>query len=209
MKKIIILIFVLFGIYLYDLVELNAANDYNAFQELEISGGKLLKNYTKSEYKDYYKKVSKRKFSGWRIYHVNKDIKCKFISDTVFSYYNDGKSAITYTYSLAEKSVEDISFSASGDISYTFSATKKSFKNGLQSALKLDKTYSKSTTINKEEDLKIVVEPKTVANLKIVGEGKLYNGVAASYFFWIRTRKGGFEYFIVTTKYPRLEVLPI
>jgi hypothetical protein len=26
---------------------------------------------------------------------------------------------------------------------------------------------------------------------------------------WIRIERGGFEYFVVTTQYPRLEVLPI
>ena len=45
--------------------------------------------------------------------------------------------------------------------------------------------------------------------LYIYGEGRISNGVAAKYFFWIRRNLGGFEYFEMTTSYQRLEKVKI
>ena len=42
-----------------------------------------------------------------------------------------------------------------------------------------------------------------------MGEGLISNGVAANYLFWIRTAKGGYEVFTVTTQYYRLEMVKI
>ena len=75
--------------------------------------------------------------------------------------------------------------------------------------MKINVSNETVTTTKEENTLQIVIDPKTVANLKVVGEGRVTNGVAAYYVFWIRTQRGGFEYFVVTTQYPRLEVLPI
>ena len=49
------------------------------------------------------------------------------------------------------------------------------------------------------------VDPGTQANLYTYGEGKISNGVASRYFFWILLDKGGYEVFSVTTQYYRLE----
>lgn len=186
-----------------------AESNYQNFQEINLSEGKMLDSYTDKEYKQYYKKVEKRKFWGWRIYYVNRNIETTYISETVFSYYNNGTSTIKYDYSLKESNTSKLSVSGTGSISYSLNGTKNSFKHGLDAALKLESSYSNSSAVEMKKDLSIDVEPNTVANLKIVGEGKLTNGVAANYIFWIRTNKGGFEYFVITTQYPRLEVLPL
>ena len=187
----------------------SAQSNYQSFQEIDLSEGKLLERFTDEEYQVYYKKVSKRKFWGWQIYYVNRNVETKYISETVFSYYNNGSSTIKYDYSLKESDVSKLSISGTGSISYSLNGTKNSFKHGLDSALKLETNYTSTATMEAKKDLSIDVEPNTVANLKIVGEGKLTNGVAARYIFWIRTHQGGFEYFMITTQYPRLEVLPI
>ena len=189
MKKVLIICIFMF--ILTFITEVKASESYDTFQEVEIYKGKMLKDYTDKEYKNYYKKVDKRKFWGWRTYVVNKDIKAKFVSETVFSYYNNGITPITYKYKLSESKVSKYSISATGTIGYDVSGNSKKFKHKLDS------------------ELQIVIDPSTVANLRIVGEGKITNGVGAYYICWVRTQKGGFEYFIVTTQYPRLEVLPI
>ena len=42
-----------------------------------------------------------------------------------------------------------------------------------------------------------------------MGKEKITNGVAKNYLFWIEIAKGGFEIFVVTTHYQRLEITPI
>lgn len=207
MKKGFIFILLLGCILLATRVQ--AGSNYRSFEEFRLSEGKQLADLTDEELRNYYANVNKRKFMGWRIYMINESLSANFVSDTVFSYFNNGLTAITYTYSFDEKRVEEVSMSATGSIGISETKTEKTFKNGLSNELKLNATIKSSVSQTKKEDLKIVIEPKTVANLRIIGKGKLYTGVAANYFFWIRVQRGGFEYFIVSTEYPRLEVLPI
>ena len=208
MKKSIIFLLLVIGFTIFPRLTRAEAN-YQNFQEINLAEGKMLERYTDKEYQDYYKKVDKRKFWGWRVHYVHRNIETSYISETVFSYYNNGTSTIKYDYSLKESNVAKLSVSGTGSISYSLNGTKNAFKHGLDAALKLESSYSKTVTMEAKKDLSIDVEPNTVANLKIVGEGKLTNGVAAKYIFWIRTNRGGFEYFIITTQYPRLEVLPL
>ena len=207
MKKVLIVCIFIF--ILTFITEVKASESYDTFQEVEIYKGKMLKDYTDKEYTTYYKKIDKRKFWGWRTYVVNKDIKAKFISETVFSYYNNGITPITYKYKLSESKVSKYSISATGTIGYDVSGNSKKFKHKLDSELKINYQASTQTTKEEATDLQIVIDPNTVANLRIVGEGKITNGVAAYYVCWVRSQRGGFEYFVVTTQYPRLEVLPI
>lgn len=207
MKKILI-----FSIFLFLLTiskEVKAAEDYETFQEIEIASGKLLEDFTDSDYNKYYKKVNKRKFWGWRTYVAHRNVKAKFTSETVFSYYNDGTTPITYKYELSKAQVNKFSVSTTGSIKYKFEGTVKKIRHNFDSEIKVNVSQEGSVTQKEQETLDIIIDPKTVANLKIVGEGKIINGVSAYYIFWIRTERGGFEYFIVTTQYPRLEVLPI
>ena len=53
------------------------------------------------------------------------------------------------------------------------------------------------------------VDPQTMANLFVMGEGKITNGVASRYLFWLELEKGGFEVFVITTQYYRLEKVKI
>jgi hypothetical protein len=207
MKKILLISIFLFLICIVKNV--SAVEDYNTFQEVDIYSGKMLDDYTTEEYNKYYKNVDKRKFWGWRTHVVNKNIKAKFISETVFSYYNNGKTPITYKYELSKSVVNKYSISASGSIKYNINGEIKTFKNNLDAEVKINVTDETVTTTKEQNDLQIIIDPFTVANLKIVGEAKITNGVAAYYVLWIRTERGGFEYFVVTTQYPRLEVLPI
>ena len=207
MKKILLISIFLFLICIVKNV--SAVEDYNTFQEVDIYSGKMLDDYTTEEYNKYYKNVDKRKFWGWRTHVVNKNIKAKFVSETVFSYYNNGKTPITYKYELSKSVVNKYSISASGSIKYNINGEIKKFKNNLDAEVKINVTDETVTTTKEQNDLQIIIDPFTVANLKIVGEAKITNGVAAYYVLWIRTERGGFEYFVVTTQYPRLEVLPV
>ena len=114
MKKILILSIFLFLFVAATKVE--ASESYNTFQEIEISSGKMLTDFTSEEYEEYYRSVDKRKFWGWRVKTVNKNIKAKFISETVFSYYNNGLTPITYKYELNKTVVDKFEAKTKQDI---------------------------------------------------------------------------------------------
>lgn len=207
MKKILIIFLLVL------LVNLNLkmikASHYLNFEELNLTTGKLIDDYTDSELKKHYEEVDKRKLSGWRVKNINKRVKATFISETVFSYYNDGYTAIEYNYKSEESENTKYSFSANGSIGVKADGTKKGFKNGLDGNLKL--SYTQDTTKSKKEtyEVKMKVDPGTQVNLYYYGEGYLTNGVAARYILWIRLDRGGFEVFEISTKYYRLEKVKI
>lgn len=203
MKKIIfcLLIFscaLLFGISV-------SGESYQGYEKIEMTSGKLLADFSEKDYTTYYKKVHKLKLSGWSVYVVNKDVKASFISETLFSYYNDGYTPIEYEYQLERKRSSKIGLSATGSIGLKSSSSVPKFKNNLESAIKLSSEYTQSDEEKETYFLKFLVDPGTQVDLYLYGEGKVTNGVAARYSLFIRVDKGGFEVFVVTTEYQRLE----
>lgn len=184
---------------------LSNGKSYQGYERIEMTSGKLLSDFSDKDYTLYYKKVQKLKLSGWSVHIVNKDIKAQFISETLFSYYNDGYTPIEYEYKLERKRSSKIGLSASGSISLKSSSTVPKFKNNLESAIKLSSEYSQSDEEKETYYLKFLVDPGTQVDLYLYGEGKITNGVAARYSLFIRVDKGGFEVFVVTTEYQRLE----
>ncbi|MDD2575298.1 MAG: hypothetical protein PHD47_02375 [Acholeplasmataceae bacterium] len=208
MKKWFLFLFCVLGLTLKNTI-INADSNYKAYEELNLESGKLLSAFTKSDFNKHYKKVTKRKFYGWRINQVNTDIKVTYKTETLFSYYNDGYSKIEYTYEQTKKSTKTRSLSSTGSIGVKVSGSVDKFKGGLDSSLKLTDSNSSTDLIEEDYKLKVSVEPGTMLNLYIYGEGLISNGVAANYLFWIRTAKGGYEIFTVTTQYYRLEMVKI
>jgi len=67
--------------------------------------------------------------------------------------------------------------------------------------IKASVSFSQTTSSQETYEFTIIVDPRTYVTLITRGQGEVSNGVAKSYFFWIETKKGGWETFIVTTEY--------
>ena len=186
-----------------------ADSDYTRFESLTLSTGKLLSDYTDEDYDAYYKHVNRRRFMGWRVKKVNEDIRASYVTETLFSYYNDGYSAIGYAYSFTFESSQSLEVSATGSIALKQGKKNGAFANNLDAALKITATYDTESSSKETIEIDLDVDPGTQVNLYIYGEGTITNGVAARYVFWFRLARGGFEVFNVTTQYHRLEKVRI
>lgn len=182
---------------------------YKSYQEINVKGGEFLSEYSESDFKKHYKKVDKRKFWGWRVNEVYKDLKVDYKTETLFSYYNDGTTPFNYDYSYKKKESSSVSLSSTGTIKVDASGTIQKFKGGLNSSLSVTSTKKRSTDETEEFKVKVIIDPGTMLNLYVLGEGKVSNGVAANYVCWIRTKRGGFEVFTVTTQYYKMEKIKI
>ncbi|HHX76366.1 MAG TPA: hypothetical protein GX698_03205 [Acholeplasmataceae bacterium] len=183
---------------------------YADFQDFtKVGNGKLLDQYTKSDYDYGYRQIGSNEFLGWKYHYITKDMKVKFISETLFSYYNNGKSAINYNYKASKKTISSYKLKVSGGIKLQTQKDNKVFGNGLTATLNMDYVYDNKVEDVESFDIKVSIEPATQLVLYLYGEGKITNGVAKNYFFWIEVAKGGFEIFVVTTHYQRLEIIPI
>lgn len=187
-----------------------ADSDYESFQEIEMIGdGCFLEDFTDDDYKEYYKKVKKRKAYGWNVYYVNKNVKVRYVVTTHFSFYNDGNTPIVYEANFKEEKSSKRSIQATGSIDMEKTKSTKKFKGGLDAKLKLE--YSKTDTIitTSAWNVKCSVDPGTILVIYTHGEGKISNGVATKYIGFVNVTKGGFEIFVATTQTYRMEKIKI
>ena len=179
------------------------AEEYQNFQEIifENDDAVLLKEYSDSDYKDYYKKLKKKKFFGWKIHVVNENEEVEFIAETKLKIYNNGYSTIKQDISLETKEETSYQISASGGIKLEVKGDVKKFKGKVDADIKASISYAKLTTTKETYEFEIIVDPKTYVKIITRGTGEVNNGVGKYYFFWINTKSGGWETFTVKTEY--------
>lgn len=206
MKKMVIIIMILLMSFTLNNHKAEAlAEDYNSFSEITMASGKLLANFTKSEYDSYYKKVDKNRFWGWNTYIVNKNVPCTYIARTIYETTNESKDPISYEITVTTETETKTSISATGSISYEMKGEVKKFKHDLDSKISLDYKYQNMESKKRTEKLKIPVEGKTRLLVTITGTGVITNGVATYYTFWCLNQRGGFEYFTITNEFQKIE----
>ena len=191
-------------------ISTQATFGYADFQDFtKVGEGKILDEFNSSDYDYGYKKLGGNQFAGWKHHYVTENLKVKYTSETLFSYYNNGKSAITYNYKASKKTISSYTLKVSGGVKLQTQKENKIFGSGLTASLNMDYVYDNKTEDTETFDIKVSIEPTTQMVLYLYGEGKITNGVAKNYIFWIEIAKGGFEIFVVTTHYQRLEITPI
>ncbi|MFW5847709.1 MAG: hypothetical protein ACOCVF_02205 [bacterium] len=201
MKKVILV--VLMSIII--ILNLNSvyAEEYTNYQEIifEDDSVELLKEFSSSQYRKYYKKTKKRKMFGWNIYVVNKNEKLDFIAETKIKIFNTGSTPIKYEIDLETKAETKRQISASGAIKVAGSGKNKKFKGSVDANIKASISQTETTTKKESFEFKIEVDPFTYVSIITRGSGEINNGVGSYYFFWVRTKKGGWETFIVQNEY--------
>jgi hypothetical protein len=213
MKKLFLISLVLFLVIALSKQEIYGLSEYEGFQDLSLTTGKLLSKFSEGELKEYYKKVTKTKFSGWNTYTINDSITVNYIKSTLFEIYNDGTSVIHYEKDISYESTNKFVISVVGQIGIKTGKKAKiettEFKDDLDASLKLDVSYAYQNKKSETEKMKFDVNPGTKYLIAIVGSGKITNGVAAKYFFWIRTKLGGYEIFQVSSEYNSYRIMTI
>ena len=212
MKRLLVLIIII----LFTSISLNVSakdtalsadadiSNYTRFSSMQISKGKLLSAYTKSEINSHMKTCNKRKFSGWRISYLNKRVRCNFTSKTILSIDNDGTSAITYKLSETQTRMYKTSISATGSLSGSGKGDIKKFKGGLDAKIGMEASYTKTIEVKTAESLEIQVDAGTKATIYLKGSGYLTTGCACYYSLWIRELYGCFEFFEIVDCYPKI-----
>ncbi|PKL01447.1 MAG: hypothetical protein CVV56_00240 [Tenericutes bacterium HGW-Tenericutes-1] len=202
MKKLMVLIMMCFILSLPMITTLEA-DEYQNYQEIifDEEGHQLLKHYTKDDYNSYYSNFAKKYFMGWRILTVTRNETVEFLSETKLKIYNNGYSTIKHNITLTTKEETKFQASVTGELDLKVSGNVKKFKGGLDANIKGTIQYTKSTSASESYEFVIIVDPGTYVTIVTRGTGEISNGVAKHYLFWIQTKKGGWETFVVTTEY--------
>lgn len=179
------------------------AEDYTNYQEIifENNDVQLLKSFSKSDYKSYYKNTSKRKMFGWRIHVVHKNEPVLFIAETKIKIFNSGTTPISYNIELETKEEYKQQISASGEIKLKGSGDNKKFKGSVDASIKSSITVTTTRTNKESYKFNIQVDPLTYVSIITRGSGEVNNGVGSYYFLWVKTKSGGWETFTVLTEY--------
>ncbi|MFO7968520.1 MAG: hypothetical protein R6U15_00220 [Candidatus Izemoplasmatales bacterium] len=180
-----------------------SAEEYTNYQEIifEDDSVDLLKEFSSSDYNKYYRKTKRRKMFGWRICVANKNEDLEFIAETKIKIFNTGLTPIEYEIDLETKEETKKQISASGGIKVSGSGKNKKFKGSVDANIKASITQTEVKTKKESFEFDIEVDPFTYVSIITRGTGEINNGVGSYYFFWIRTKKGGWETFTVLTEY--------
>lgn len=205
MRKIVVVLLLVFISSF--LIKESSANEYLTYQEIEFehNGAKLLEDYSNGEYEKYYRKLTKKKFWGWRTYVRYENEEVSFLKDTLFVIVNEGESPITETFSIKKEEYVKKQYSVTGTLGLDASASEKGFKLGLEEKLKFSITKTTYSEIEEEFEIKVLVDSMTRLTVEVRGEGKVSNGIAKYYRFFKNVKKGGWEIFVVTTEYYSLK----
>ena len=179
------------------------AEEYQNYQEIIFDSDEafLLKDLTDDDYKDYLKKISKKRFMGWKIEVINEDEEIEFVSETKLKIYNNGFSTIKHDITLETKEETKYQLSATGSIKVSVDGNIKKFKGSVDADIKASVSYSSVKTSDEKYEFEIIVDPQTYVKIITRGKGIINNGVGKYYFFWINTKEGGWETFTLTTEY--------
>lgn len=205
MRKSVVCLLGFITIILCSMVECYAEESYETYNEIMMVEGKLLRNFTEEEMKEYTKKVQKRIFWGVNVYTVHQHIEATYISSTLYNVENRGDTDVFYELDIVIDTSNKTVWSVSGNLSGAAKGSIKSFKTELASKAGID--YSKTTTESKKETqkLKLTVEKGSRAIVYLMGSGRVTNGVCSCYMCFINVANCGFEYFTLVNQYPRME----
>ena len=205
MKKIYIFIFlIILTIVNIDFDAYADASDYRTFSEIIMVNGKLLSNYTDSEFEEYFNELNPQ-FLGISIYIENDHVDATYISNTLWSVTNTSNTDVTYNVKVETETTNKTTFSSSGSLSASGGGKVGDLKGDIGAKCGVD--YSKVTTesVKQTETMSLVVEAGSSAIVYLTGNLTVTNGVAASYLFFIEMAKGGFEFTILKNQYARVE----
>lgn len=201
MRKVVVFVVCMF--FFSTVSKLTYASDYQTYQEIVFTydGARLLEDYTKADYKTYYKKISGRKFWGWKTFIAQESEPVTFVKETLFVIKNGGDTAIEQTFSFGQKETIKKQYAVSGTLGMKGKGSDQTFELGLEEKLSFDMSATSTTVIDESVDIKVKVDPGTRMLVQMCGEGKVSNGVAKYFVFFKEFKKGGWEVFVVTTEF--------
>ena len=207
-KKIVIFLIVLGFIFFKSSLKIYAsdeASDYLTYQEIIMSSGKLIKNFTEKEKEEILSRSTGPIFWGVIIIQENQSVKASYIASVKECMENMGSTPITINVDYNVETNSKVSFSSSGSIGGSIGGNLSKVK--AEASMKANVEYSDTTTksVKEKKSLSITVEPHSQYMVVVKGNLSISNGMAETYCFWIRTSYGCYELVTLESQYAALE----
>ena len=182
----------------------NDVSDYLTYQEIIMSSGKLIKNWTQAELDELLDNTETH-FFGVYIVVENQNVQASYIASVKECMENTGNTDNTLDVNYSVETNTKVSFSSSGSVSASGSGNLNKIK--AEASAKAGVEYNNSTTTSTKETrkLSITVEPNSQYMVVTKGSLSITNGVVELYKFWIRVCYGCFEIVTLQSQYAELE----
>ncbi len=211
MKKYLkVVVVFLIGLFFLNTLEVHASDnndssDYLTYQEIIMSSGKLIKNFTDEERNMILSRSSGAHFMGVEVIPENQSVKASYIASVKECMENMGSTPITINVDYTVETNTKVSFSSSGSLSASGGGTLRKVK--AEASAKANVEYSKTTSesVKEKRTLSITVEPNSQYMVVTKGNLTISNGVVEVYYFWIRTCYGCYEFVTLESQYAALE----
>ncbi len=207
-KKIVVILLIFMFLFFTNSLKAYAIEDscdYLTYQEIIMSSGKLIKNFTEEERKEILARSPGTIFYGIHVLPENQSVKASYIASVKECMENMGTTPITINVDYQVETNSKVSFSSSGSISTGASGTINKIK--AEASAKSNVEYSNSTTksVKEKKTLSITVEGGSQYMVVVKGNLSISNGMVEVYFFWIRIGYGCYEFVTLESQYAALE----
>lgn len=183
--------------------------NYNNYQDVILSTGKLLRDFTVDDMNTYLNEISNAKMFGYRIRNINENVKATFICSTDYEIYNETSGDITFDVSIKQETSCTTMMSASGSIKTSVKGKYKVLDGSLNTETGFESKITQESAKVVTSTYKVKLEPGSKYIVMTKGDAYITNGVAIYYFFWFKINKGGYEYFSPTNRYQVYEKVSV
>ncbi len=208
MKKLLIFIILTIVIFFTNCIEPYAAeddvSDYLTYQEIVMSSGKLIKNWTEKDREEILESTDNH-FYGIYITVENQNVQSSYIASVKECMENTGNTDIELDVNYSVETNTKVSFSSSGSVSASGSSNLKKVKAEASAKAGVEYSNSTTTSIKESRKLSITVEPNSQYMVVTKGSLSVTNGVVEIYKFWFRIYYGCFEIVTLQSQYAELE----
>jgi len=210
MRRFIIALSLFLGmLFFFDSLEVKAkeedSSDYLTYQEIIMSSGKLIRNFTEQERNEILARSGGTKFMGVEVIPEAQSVKASYIASVKECMENMGQTPITINVDYSVETNTKVSFSSSGSLSASGGGTLNKVK--AEASAKANVEYSKTTSesVKEKRTLSITVEPGSQYMVVTKGNLSISNGMVEVYYFWIRICYGCYEFVTLESQYAALE----
>ena len=200
---IFIYLFIIFPSLALEAEEL--VDDYHTYVEIVMTTGKLMKNFTREEVEEYYKKAEGLYLFKIYVQPIYQNIDATYISNTLFSVDNRSKSDVDYEVDIAIETNNKISFSMDGSLQASGGGTIKKIKAEASTKTNVGFNASTSKSIKEKKSTKIKVEANSRAIIYLIGDMSITNGIVVVYRMFYKAYTGGYEFVTLKSQYAKIE----
>lgn len=204
-KKKIFIIFILsiivyFNISKYIKPYAKVENEYLSYQEIILSSGKLIKNYTDEEKKNLKNQVTKPKLIN--IIFDSVEVEGSYIANTTELIENNSDSEVKRVIKVTVETNHKVTFSSSGSITSATKGQIKTMKSEVTSKAGIEYSSSTTKSVKEVNEFEIIFSPKSQYMVVVEGRLRVTNGYVSMFF----NNDGYFEIVTIESQFYHYEV---